>query len=85
MFNQQGHLYKNRLILAYFVLLSVFLILLQSLFSKTILGHKYYHSLSETNRVKEEKIIAPRGVFLDRDGRLLVVNDKNERYGYSRR
>ncbi|OGK74968.1 hypothetical protein A2575_03490 [Candidatus Roizmanbacteria bacterium RIFOXYD1_FULL_41_24] len=85
MFNQQGHLYKNRLILAYFVLLSVFLILLQSLFSKTILGHKYYHSLSETNRVKEEKIIAPRGVFLDRDGRLLVVNDKNELYGYSRR
>lgn len=85
MFKYQGQSIDKRFILPLFILLLTFLILWLSLFNKTIIGHKYYNSLAESNRIKETKIIAPRGVFFDRHNQVLVANDNNPKYGFIRR
>jgi penicillin-binding protein 2 len=54
------------------------------LFKKTIIANKYYRKLSETNRTKEEAILAPRGIFFDRNGKPLVVNVANKKHGLKR-
>jgi len=85
MFNHQEQKQTNRYISSYLVLLLTFLVLAVSLFAKTVVGHKYYSALSESNRVKETLLIAPRGVFFDNENKALIANDDNPKYGFSRR
>jgi len=84
MFKEQVHNCQQRLILPYFVLCLILVVFLLTLFSKSILGHKYYLHLSEKNRTKEIKLIAPRGVFFDRDQVALVSNRQSAKYGFTR-
>jgi len=84
MFKEEVHTYQQRLIFPYLILCLILVIFLLSLFSKSILGHKYYLHLSERNRTRETKILAPRGVFFDRDQVALVSNQVSEKYGYTR-
>jgi len=85
MFKEQERTYQQRLILPYLVLCLILVIFLLTLFSKSILGHKYYLHLSERNRTKEAMIIAPRGVFFDRDQVPLVSNLESKKYGFTRK
>lgn len=52
----------------------LFGILFFRLFSLQILHRTYYFRLSEKNRVRIEPIEAPRGIIMDRNGRVLVDN-----------
>jgi len=84
MFNYQEQLKEKRLLPIYIGLLLCFLVLSLFLFSKTIISHKYYESLSRANKVKQIETIAPRGVFFDRNNKLLTINHKHDKYGYDR-
>ena len=84
MFNQEERNLHQKLIPIYFIILLTFVILALSLISKSIFGHKYYSYLSDTNRTREIKTIAPRGVFFDRENIPLVSNVANKKYGYTR-
>ncbi len=75
---------EKRLFPIYLALLLIFFFLGINLFSKTLISYKYYRSLSEANKTKQKKIIAPRGVFLDREGVPLVINKHQQKYGYLR-
>ena len=84
MFSNKVHNYQQRLFVAYLIFWLSLVVIVVSLIQKSIFGHKYYKYLSEGNRVREEKIIAPRGVFLDRFGKSLVENKISKKYGYRR-
>jgi len=84
MFKEKVHIQQQRLFIPYVILCITLAIFLLTLFSKSILGHRYYLHLSESNRTKEIKQIAPRGVFFDRDGMAMVSNLKSEKYGFVR-
>ena len=45
------------------------------LFYLQVLRHDYYVDLSQGNRVREDPIIASRGLILDRNGKVLVDNE----------
>jgi penicillin-binding protein 2 len=49
-------------------------ILLARLFVLTIIEGDRYKKLASGNRIREEKIVAPRGIIYDRNGRALVRN-----------
>ena len=51
-----------------------FLLLVGRLFQLTVVDGSYYHALSENNRVRQERIQAPRGVIYDRNGEVLAGN-----------
>lgn len=51
-----------------------FFLLVGRLFQLTIVNGSYYHALSENNRVRQERIQAPRGVVYDRNGEVLAGN-----------
>jgi penicillin-binding protein 2 len=57
--------------LAFFIVFSTFTIRLWYL---QILSGTELREFSEKNRIKQNKIIAPRGLILDREGRVLVEN-----------
>lgn len=63
-------------------LISVFFIF--ELVKKTLFGHIYYTELATNNKTKEQLLIAPRGVFFDREGVQLTINKKHSIYGYIR-
>src|SRR5690348_14039712 len=48
--------------------------LLGRLFFLQILRGQYFHSLSDTNRLRAFLIYAPRGIVFDRNGKPLVLN-----------
>ena len=52
-----------------------FLALGYNLFSLQIAQGKHYSDLAEGNRVREEAVVAPRGIIFDRHGTQLVVNE----------
>lgn len=61
----------------YLLLLTLFLafsLLLYKLVSLQLVHGAYYHSLSDSNRIRTTVIHAPRGVILDRNGVPLVLN-----------
>ncbi|MBI4067489.1 hypothetical protein HY407_03825 [Candidatus Gottesmanbacteria bacterium] len=58
----------------FIVLIAVMGVLATRLSELTIIKGKYYRSLAEGNRIKEKKIVAPRGVIYDRNGEALVRN-----------
>lgn len=84
MFSNQEHNYRKRLfIISLIVWLSLGVIVV-SLINKSIISHKYYDSLSKSNRVREEKVIAPRGIFIDRAGKALAENQSSQKFGFRR-
>ena len=66
--------YAGRFRPLYFFVLFVFLVFSLRLAWLQIISGKELRQFSENNRVKENKIFAPRGLILDRDGRALVEN-----------
>lgn len=63
----------------FYVLLALaYLVLMIELFKRVILAAPYYSRLSQANSVREKTIPAPRGVFYDRDGILLVKNSESK-------
>ena len=56
------------------VVLGTFTVLVIAFFRTQILGYSRYRLQSETNRLKEIVLPAPRGVILDRNGKVLADN-----------
>ncbi len=66
--------YLNRYkIFYYFVFFTFFIFVFRLVWLQVISGREL-RQFSEKNRVKQNKIMAPRGLILDRDGRALVEN-----------
>lgn len=63
-----------RTVLVQSVLLVAFMFLAYGLWQLQILQQSHWEALAEHNRIRTEPIPAPRGRFLDRQGRLLVDN-----------
>jgi penicillin-binding protein 2 len=66
--------YSGRFRSLYFFVLFVFATFSLRLAWLQIVSGKELRQFSENNRVKENRIFAPRGLILDRDGRALVEN-----------
>lgn len=58
----------------YFAFFFVFVIFVIRLWYLQILSGSELREFSEKNRIKQDKILAPRGLMLDREGRTLVEN-----------
>lgn len=56
------------------IVVGVFFLLLLRLWTFQIIRGEHYRNLSENNRFRLEDVIAPRGMILDRQGRILVDN-----------
>jgi penicillin-binding protein 2 len=56
------------------IVVGVFSLLLLRLWIFQIIHGEHYRNLSENNRFRLEDVIAPRGMILDRQGRILVDN-----------
>lgn len=63
---------RYRLIYLFFII--VFLLFIFRLWYLQILSGSELREFSEKNRIKQNKILAPRGLMLDREGRTLVEN-----------
>lgn len=72
---------KNKLCLFSCILYPLFCILLFQLFNLQVVQGKRNLALSEGNRIKIEKIKAPRGIIYDRKERALVYNLPGEKKG----
>lgn len=71
---EEAREYLDRYKLLYsFIFLTVFIFLIRLVWLQIVTG-KELRQFSEKNRVKQNKIIAPRGLILDRDGKALVEN-----------
>lgn len=66
--------YWSRYTTFYVVIALTFLIFLLRLWYLQILSGDQLRDFSEKNRIKQNKILAPRGLMLDRDGKVLVEN-----------
>lgn len=66
--------YWGRYRLFYVTIALVFLIVLSRLWYLQIISGSELREFSEKNRIKQTKIAAPRGLMLDREGRVLVEN-----------
>ncbi|HRO68231.1 MAG TPA: penicillin-binding protein 2, partial [Pseudobdellovibrionaceae bacterium] len=66
--------YWNRYRLFYIVIALTFIIVLSRLWYLQIMTGTELRQFSEKNRIKQSKILAPRGLMLDREGRVLVEN-----------
>ena len=64
----------RRLFLFQLLLLLAFIVLFARLFILTVVQGKHYREFSEGQRIRLRKIIAPRGIILDRSGKPLVKN-----------
>ncbi len=62
--------YKN---LSIFILITLAIFVLRLAFLQVIQGNEL-RQFSEKNRIKQNKIAAPRGLILDRDGKALIEN-----------
>ncbi len=66
--------YWGRYRLFYMFFIFVFILLVLRLWYLQILSGSELREFSEKNRIKQNKIVAPRGLMLDREGRTLVEN-----------
>ncbi len=66
--------YILRMIVVVILFIAAMGILTTRLFELTIIKGKYYQELSQGNRTRERKIVAPRGIIYDRNGQPLVHN-----------
>jgi penicillin-binding protein 2 len=66
--------YSNRYRIFYFVIAGTFALFTMRLWYLQIISGNELRDFSEKNRIKQNKITAPRGLMLDRDGKVLVEN-----------
>lgn len=66
--------YYSRYRLIYITIFSIFLIFMGRLWYLQLIRGSELREFSEKNRIKTSKIMAPRGLMLDRDGKILVEN-----------
>lgn len=66
--------YQSRYRLFYIVIAATFTIFTMRLWYLQIISGNELREFSEKNRIKQNKITAPRGLMLDRDGKVLVEN-----------
>ena len=64
----------SRIEAARIVVGAVFAVLASSYWYVQILRGEHYYTLSENNRIRSVRIMAPRGYVLDRHGSILVDN-----------
>lgn len=74
-----GDIYDNdrpapKMYFLWLVLMAVFGILLSRVFFLQIVQGKNFRQLSDSNRVRSQTILAPRGLILDRSGQTLAQN-----------
>ena len=65
---------SRRLVTVVVVVVAALLILTVRLFHLQVVRHGHYAKLALTNRIQRERVIAPRGLVRDRNGKKLVVN-----------
>lgn len=71
---EEARSYQNRYKPLYiFIFITLGIFILRLVWLQMVIGNEL-RSFSERNRVKQNKIVAPRGLLLDRDGRSLVEN-----------
>ncbi len=74
----------NRVRKSLYLIIVVFSFLALGYWKVQILDHRKYWSLSEANRLREIKIPAPRGLFVDRNGVVLADNIASFKVGLVR-
>ncbi len=65
---------QSKLRVAYFVAVFIFALLCLRLWYLQVVGGTHYRTLSENNRIRTQKITAPRGLILDVKGHVLAGN-----------
>ena len=71
----EQRIFTSRTYAAMVVVAVASIALVVKLFYLQVLRHDYYVDLSQGNRVREDPIIASRGLILDRSGKVLVDNE----------
>ena len=71
--------YLPRYRLFYGAIAFSFVIFIMRLWFLQVIEGQELREFSEKNRIKQIKIIAPRGLVLDRDGKILVENHFTEK------
>lgn len=65
---------QDRLVVAQRVVGALMVVLLVAFWYLQVLNNRYFLELAESNRIRNVPLVAPRGLLLDRGGRLLVEN-----------
>lgn len=65
---------QDRLVVAQRVVVALMIVLLVAFWYLQVLNNRYFLALAESNRIRNVALVAPRGLLLDRSGRLLVEN-----------
>jgi penicillin-binding protein 2 len=71
---RENKIFKNRAIVAWLMMLSLFSLIVARLFFLQVIDHKNYITLSENNRIKILPMPPTRGLIYDRNGVLLADN-----------
>ena len=71
---QESGLFRSRVIAAYAVIVTLFLILLVRLVQLQVVDYRHFRTLSENNRVKIVPVPPTRGLIYDRNGVILAQN-----------
>ncbi len=73
-FRNDQRLPQTRLAVVSYVIVGMIALLLLGFWKLEVIDSEHYTQLAERNRVRSIPIIAPRGLMLDREGRVLVDN-----------
>lgn len=65
---------QDRLVVAQRVVSALMVVLLAAFWYLQVLNNRYFLALAESNRIRNVALVAPRGLLLDRSGRLLAEN-----------
>ena len=71
---QESNLFRNRVVVAYLIVVSLFLVLVLRLVELQVLEHRRFQTLSHNNRVKIVPVAPTRGLIFDRNGVVLAQN-----------
>ena len=71
---EERHSHKIRAIIAAVFISAIFIIFIIRLFELQVTNHEYYLLQAENNRIKIRPIQAPRGLILDRNGKIMAEN-----------
>jgi len=72
--NKESSLLRSRVVIAYAVVLLLFLVLLARLVQLQVIEYGYFETLSNNNRVKIVPVAPTRGLIFDRNGVVLAQN-----------
>ncbi len=72
--HREQHLFRNRLFFVAFFLVLLASILIARMVTLQWLHHEHYSTLSNNNRIRVLPIAPPRGLIMDRKGRILAAN-----------